>query len=96
MSTANVSALWKEPTSNVKPITIHPSNLGPNYQYPAGQTKITWSVSNSAGSDNCITFVTVKGKARTKEGRKEGGGREGAMVHEILKETQKGNTFVFA
>lgn len=61
-STADVSSVWKEPTSNVKQITINPPEISSSYQFPAGETKVEWTVTSPAGSASCAIYVTITGK----------------------------------
>ena len=61
-STADVSGVWKEPTSNVQQITISPPEISSSYQFPAGTTKVTWTASNAVGSENCSIYVIINGK----------------------------------
>ena len=62
-STADVSSVWKGPTSNVEPaqITISPPEISSSYQFPYGTTKVTWTASNSEGSESCSIFVIIYG-----------------------------------
>ena len=60
-STADVSGVWKEPTSNVQQITISPPQISSSYQFPVGSTKVTWTASNEMGSDSCSIYVTIYG-----------------------------------
>lgn len=62
-STADVSSVWKGPTSNVEPaqITISPPEISSSYQFPYGTTKVTWTASNSEGSESCSIFVYIYG-----------------------------------
>ena len=61
-NTADVSSLWKEPTSNVKQITISPPEISSGYQFPAGETKVEFTATSSAGSTSCAIYVTIVGK----------------------------------
>lgn len=61
-NTANVSGVWKEPTSNVQQITVNPPEISSSYQFPAGQTKVEWTASNSLGSESCAIYVIISGK----------------------------------
>lgn len=63
-STADVSSVWKGPTSNVEPaqITISPPEISSSYQFPYGTTKVTWTASNSEGSESCSIFVYIYDK----------------------------------
>ncbi|XP_068701381.1 sushi, von Willebrand factor type A, EGF and pentraxin domain-containing protein 1-like [Montipora foliosa] len=67
-ATTNVSSEWGEPRSNLKPseITISPPEISPSYQFPAKKTKVTWTASNSAGSENCSIYVTIFDKEAPK------------------------------
>ena len=62
-STADVSSVWKGPTSNVElaQITISPPEISSSYQFPYGTTKVTWTASNSEGSESCSIFVIIYG-----------------------------------
>ena len=60
-STADVSNVWKEPTSNVQQITISPPEISSSYQFPVGSTKVTWTASNEMGSESCSTYVMIYG-----------------------------------
>ncbi|XP_020608020.1 sushi, von Willebrand factor type A, EGF and pentraxin domain-containing protein 1-like [Orbicella faveolata] len=59
-STADVSSVWKEPTSNVKQITINPPEISSSYQFPAGETKVEWTATSPAGSASCAIYVTIE------------------------------------
>jgi len=61
-STADVSGVWKEPTSNVQQITISPPEISSSYQFPAGTTKVTWTASNAVGSESCSIYVIINDK----------------------------------
>ncbi|CAH3039169.1 unnamed protein product [Porites lobata] len=63
-STADVSSVWKEPTSNVEPaqITISPPEISSSYQFPPGTTKVTWTASNVVGSQRCSSYVIIYDK----------------------------------
>ncbi|XP_073252716.1 uncharacterized protein [Porites lutea] len=63
-STADVSSVWKGPTSNVElaQITISPPEISSSYQFPYGTTKVTWTASNSEGSESCSIFVIIYDK----------------------------------
>ena len=62
-SSADVSGVWKEPTSNLQPsqITINPPEMSSSYQFPPGTTKITWTASNAVGSESCSIYVIISG-----------------------------------
>ncbi|XP_048589676.1 fibrillin-3 isoform X2 [Nematostella vectensis] len=64
--TADVSSLWKLPRSNIQGMTTSPTYATANYAYPVGQTKITFSVSNSAGSASCSIDVIVNDQENPK------------------------------
>lgn len=61
-NTADVSSVWKEPTSNVQHITVNPPEISSSYQFPTGETKVEWTASNSQGSDSCAIYVIISGK----------------------------------
>ncbi|XP_073254494.1 sushi, von Willebrand factor type A, EGF and pentraxin domain-containing protein 1-like [Porites lutea] len=63
-SSADVSSVWKEPTSNVEPaqITISPPEISSSYQFPPGTTKVTWTASNVEGSQRCSSYVIIYDK----------------------------------
>ncbi|KAL9973114.1 hypothetical protein ACROYT_G019529 [Oculina patagonica] len=65
-STAVVSDVWKEPTSNVQQITVNPPEISSSYQFPAGQTKVEWTASNSQGSESCAIYVIISDKESPK------------------------------
>lgn len=60
--TADVSAVWKLPTSNVQQITINPPEISNSYRFPPGMTKVDWTATNSAGSASCAMYVIISGK----------------------------------
>lgn len=61
-NTADVSSVWTEPTSNVKQFTINPPEISSSYQFPAGETKVEWTATTSAGSASCAIYVTIVGE----------------------------------
>ena len=61
-STADVSGVWKEPTSSEAQITVQPPEITSAYQFPLGTTKVEWTATNSAGSESCAIYVVISGK----------------------------------
>lgn len=60
--TADVSSLWKEPNYHGDILLVEPKTATAKFRFPSGDTKITWTTKNAAGSDTCSILVMVSGK----------------------------------
>jgi hypothetical protein len=63
-NTTSLGSKWKLPTANVKNLTVSPAWANQFYEFPYGETKITWTATNGDGkTDSCRLSVYVQGQS---------------------------------
>ena len=62
-STVVLGYKWQLPRTNMKNVTVSPSNYDENYPFPVGRHRVTWiGTSDSGTQKSCSLFVTVNGE----------------------------------
>ena len=62
MSTVVLGYKWQLPRTNMKTVTVSPSNYDENYPFPVGKHRVTWiATSDSGRQKSCSFYVTVNG-----------------------------------
>ena len=62
-STVVLGYKWQFPRTNMKNVTVMPSNYDENYPFPVGRHRVTWvGTSDSGTQKSCSFHVTVNGK----------------------------------
>ena len=69
-STVVLGYKWQLPRTNMKNVTVSPSNYDENYPFPVGRHRVTWIGTSDRGTQKSCSFhITVSGKHN---GRKHG------------------------
>ena len=54
---------WQLPRSNLKNVSVSPSNFNANYAFPVGRHRITWTgISDKGTQKSCSFYVIVNGE----------------------------------
>jgi len=62
-STVVLGYKWQLPRTNMKNVTVSPSNYDENYPFPVGRHRVTWiGTSDSGTQKSCSFYVTVNGR----------------------------------
>ena len=62
-STVVLGYKWQLPRTNMKNVTVSPSNYDENYPFPVGRHLVTWiGTSDSGTQKSCSFYITVNGK----------------------------------
>ena len=63
-STVVLGYKWQLPRTNMKNVSVSPSNYDENYPFPVGKHRVTWvGTSDSGTKKSCSFHVTVNGKS---------------------------------
>ena len=62
-STVVLGYKWQLPRTNMKNVTVSPSNYDENYAFPVGRHRVTWiGTSDSGTQKSCSFHITVNGE----------------------------------
>ena len=62
-STVVLGYKWQLPRTNMKTVTVSPSNYDENYPFPVGNHRVTWTGTSDSGTQiSCSFHITVNGK----------------------------------
>ena len=62
-STVVLGYKWQLPRTNMKNVTVSPSNYDENYPFPVGRHRVTWIGTSDSGTlKSCSFHITVNGK----------------------------------
>lgn len=62
-STVVLGYKWQLPRTNMKNVTVSPSNYNENYPFPVGRHRATWiGTSDSGTQKSCSFHITVNGE----------------------------------
>ena len=62
-STVVLGYKWQLPRTNMKTVTVSPSNYDENYAFPVGNHRVTWMGTSDSGTQiSCSFHITVNGK----------------------------------
>lgn len=61
-STVVLGFKWQLPRTNMKNVTVSPSNYDENYAFPVGKHRVTWIGTSDRGTQkSCSFYITVNG-----------------------------------
>ena len=61
-STVVLGYKWQLPRTNMKNVTVSPSNYDENYLFPVGKHRVMWTATLSGREISCTFFITVIGE----------------------------------
>ena len=62
-STVVLGYKWQLPRTNMKNVTVSPSNYDENYPFSVGKHRVTWMGANESGSQlSCSFYIIVNGE----------------------------------
>ena len=62
-STVVLGYKWQLPRTNMKNVTVSPSNYDENYPFSVGKHRVTWMGASESGSQlSCSFYIIVNGK----------------------------------
>ena len=62
-STVVLGYKWQLPRTNMKNVTVSPSDYNENYPFPVGRHRVTWIATSDSGTQkSCSLHITVNGE----------------------------------